>query len=43
VLYGTGWPCRATEPPARAIVWVTEVTQSISVNRVDLTRDPQKC
>ncbi len=37
--YGPGWPCRATVPPARAIVCVTEVTQSISVNREDLIRD----
>jgi periplasmic protein TonB len=38
-LYGPGWPSRATVPPARAIVCVTEVTQSISVNREDLIRD----
>jgi len=37
--YGPGWPSRATVPPARAIVCVTEVTQSISVNREDLIRD----
>jgi TonB family protein len=37
--YGTGWPCRATEPPPRAIVCMTEVTQSVSVSREDLIRD----
>ena len=38
-MYGTGWLCRATVPPARAIVCVTKVTQSISVSREDRIRD----
>jgi TonB family protein len=37
--HGTGWPGRATVPPACAIVCVTKVTQSISVNREDQIRD----